>query len=438
MLGHRLGRGGNGEVWQARADTGPDVALKVLTRTSGDGLARFRREVELQRGVLSGTPGLLPVLDASPPDGRQWLAMPVAEPLADGLAGAGLDEVLNATAVIAETLGRLHGLGYAHRDVKPGNLYRWEGRWTVGDLGLIGLPDPTPLTAGRRALGPKWFLAPEMLVDSAAAAGGPADVYSLAKTLWVLATGAAFPPPGTHHLGTPALRMSSYADHPRSAFLDRLVERATAYEPADRPAADEFAAELRLIAEGRTMPPHDSGPDLPAVREELRLAADASRRSDASREQRLTAAQDLLDRLTAAGESARAALVAGGAPLAQPDFATNATVLDRANDWHVREPEIRLARCLVSTLRYETGLVGAGRLRELHLWSGFGVIGDASGHAVLVAGHVVGSAIVWSATRLVPTGSMQADQAVDDLAAGLRDSVPAALAALLAGYKQRS
>lgn len=90
----------------------------------------------------------------------------------------------------------------------------------------------------------------------------------------------------------------------------------------------------------------------------------------------------------------------------------------------------------MSTPRYDTGLVGPNRTRELHLWSGFGVIGGADGHAVIVAGHVVGAAIVWSESRRVPMGSMQAEQAVGDSAAGLLGSVLAALDALLTTYKR--
>lgn len=184
------------------------------------------------------------------------------------------------------------------------------------------------------------------------------------------------------------------------------------------------------------MPQHDSGPDMAAVRDELRLAAEASRRSDATRGERVAAAQDLLDRLTSAGAAARDALVAGGAPLAYPEYVPNATVLERANDWQVRDPEVAVARCLVSTLRYDTGLIGPNQTRELHLWSGFGVVGDSSGHAVIVAGHLVGAALVWSQSRRVPMGSMQAEEAVGDLATGLLDSVPGALASLLTAYKR--
>jgi serine/threonine protein kinase len=84
----------------------------------------------------------------------------------------------------------------SHRDVKPGNLYSFEGRWTIGDFGLVSYPNKEALTAEGKTLGPQHFLAPEMISNPRHADGTKADVYSPAKTLWVLATGQNYPPPG--------------------------------------------------------------------------------------------------------------------------------------------------------------------------------------------------------------------------------------------------
>lgn len=432
----RLGRGGNGEVWRAAGPDASEVALKVLTRGGREAQDRFRREVDLQRGELAGLPGLLPVLDGSGLGTQPWLTMPVATPIAEALAEASLDDVLGAVADIAAVLGRLHALGYAHRDVKPGNLYRHDGQWVVGDLGLVDLPEPTPLTVGRRALGPRWFLAPEMLSDPAEAISGPADVYSLAKTLWVLMVGAAFPPPGTHVREVAALRASSFVQHPRIAFLDRLMERSTAHEPRDRPNAEEFSRELRLILDGSKMTDGADGPDLGLLREELRLASETSRRGDASRQDRTTAGRDLADGLVQAGTTTSEAFLRAEAPLMTPTFGDNDTILQRAQSWSVRNPEARFGRCIACRLSYETGLIGPRRIDEILLWSGFGVITTAEGVAVIIAAHVIGQSVVWTDSRLVPLGSMEAEQAVNELAAGLRDSVAEALDAFLRAYQR--
>ena len=198
-----LGSGGNGVVWRAISeDDTQEVALKVVKSKKPDAepYRRFVREIKflLQLGTYDG---VLPVIDAYLPDpaggDRPWLAMPIATPINDALADASLDTVVEAVEVIATTLARLsseHDLG--HRDIKPGNLYALDGAWLIGDFGLIDIPDLDDLTRSDRPLGPAHFTAYEIIQDPKNAPSGPADVYSLGKTLWVLATRLNWPPIG--------------------------------------------------------------------------------------------------------------------------------------------------------------------------------------------------------------------------------------------------
>ena len=57
------------------------------------------------------------------------------------------------------------------------------------------------------------------------AASGPTDVYALAKTLWVLATGQNYPLPGFLSRQIPQLRVSSYVSDERAGLVDALLER---------------------------------------------------------------------------------------------------------------------------------------------------------------------------------------------------------------------
>lgn len=243
-----LGRGGNGEVWRAANEQGREAALKVLRRTSREGVARFAREVAEQVALTQeGFTGILPVIDASPAgEAPPWLALPVAESAEEALGRApSVEQVLSAVADIASVLSRLHERGLAHRDVKPQNLFRHDGQWCVGDLGLLQVPDAEPLTAGAKALGPRHFLAPEMLNDPAAADGRSADVYSLAKTLWVLLTGQSFPMPGPHRVEEDAVSLRAWIQHPWVNELDRLLQSATFFSAVDRPSMAAFESELR-------------------------------------------------------------------------------------------------------------------------------------------------------------------------------------------------
>jgi hypothetical protein len=48
---------------------------------------------------------------------------------------------------VADTLARLvEELGLGYRDIKPRNLYELDGRWLVGDFGLVDVPNAEELT----------------------------------------------------------------------------------------------------------------------------------------------------------------------------------------------------------------------------------------------------------------------------------------------------
>jgi hypothetical protein len=134
VLHERLGEGGNVVVWRGARNPSESLALKVLKEAGGEPYRRFSAEVSaLQRigddeGVLAWIEAHLPVAPSK--KNPAWLAMPIAQPIADGLAGESLDLVVEAVLTIAETLARLqrdHEL--AHRDMKPSNLCRRSGDW---------------------------------------------------------------------------------------------------------------------------------------------------------------------------------------------------------------------------------------------------------------------------------------------------------------------
>jgi len=89
------------------------------------------------------------------------------------------------------------------------------------------------------------YLAPEFL-NNPAAAIGPGDVYSLAKTMWVLITGQRFPLPGHISAEQAQSRLSSYAVHERLRPIELLIDRATQLDPTRRPSMADLAEELRL------------------------------------------------------------------------------------------------------------------------------------------------------------------------------------------------
>ncbi len=251
-LGAELGRGGNAIVWRAvHAEDGSEVALKVLKsrRATTEPYRRFVREIEFLRS-LDGFYGVLPILDAHLPEAggrgdRPWLAMPIARGLAHATGDQPLEVVVDAILAIAGTLaGLADQFGVGHRDIKPGNLYELEGRWLVGDFGLIDVPSLDELTRSDRPIGPANFMAYEMISDPSGADSKPADVYSLGKTLWSLATEIDTPPLGHQPETSSGFRIYDLRPHPGARELDGLIDRMTRLDPAWRPTMREVQAEL--------------------------------------------------------------------------------------------------------------------------------------------------------------------------------------------------
>jgi serine/threonine protein kinase len=100
-----------------------------------------------------------------------------------------------------------------------------------------------------------YFIAPEMLRNPSEEDGRPADVYSLAKTLWVLAAGQKYPPPGEQRVDIKQINLGEYVAHPRVSQLDHLIERATNSDPKLRPSMREIAAESVPSPKKSSRPP---------------------------------------------------------------------------------------------------------------------------------------------------------------------------------------
>jgi serine/threonine protein kinase len=270
-----LGSGGNGDVWKVVDVAGGVSALKLLRARGSSRLARFRDEVEFLR--LYSEPGVLPLVDSHlDGPGPPWYVMPLAIPIRDAL---GRDPapatVVEAIASIAEVLARLAARGVGHRDIKPDNLFQLDGGWVVGDFGLVSYPEKEPVTVQGRRLGPLDYMAPEMRADADTASPGPADVWSLAKTVWVLLADADLPLPGSHDLLNPTMSLRERINWHRVDQVDLLLERCTRMEPSARLTMSEFARELRALV---TEPQVDDPPDLDDISGRLRAFVEPRQR----------------------------------------------------------------------------------------------------------------------------------------------------------------
>ena len=239
-----LGRGGMGVVFDASAESGERLALKLI-RPIGDGdrvrqlVARFLREAEILekfnhpsivRLVASGDVDSLMYLAMERINGVSLLAVRRKGPLS-------FDAVISLGAQLSDALAHMHDHGVVHRDIKPANvLIDKSGRPVITDFGISGSTDAVAITRHGDLLGSPGFMAPE--VTHGDAPGALSDQFALGRMLFELgAVGDA----GRLPKNLPLLEMleaSLRIDWSRLpagwAAVESILRRMTADAPAER------------------------------------------------------------------------------------------------------------------------------------------------------------------------------------------------------------
>lgn len=176
----RLGAGGMGVVFLARAPGGAIAAVKTVRSSYADETGfrtRFRREIEAARQVRS--PWVVPLLDADADAETPWLATsyvpgPSLAEAVDTFGPLSLASVRVLGVRLAEALGAVHGAGLVHRDVKPGNVLLAPDGPRLIDFGIARAPEATALTSSGVIVGSPGFLSPSRRGPGAARSAHPA------------------------------------------------------------------------------------------------------------------------------------------------------------------------------------------------------------------------------------------------------------------------
>ncbi len=259
----KVGGGAYGEVWLARGVTGALRAVKVLWREDFDDERSFEREFE---GILKfepisrDHPGMVNILHVGRSvDGNAFYYY-VMELGDDVLTGREInpieyeartlrsdtkralgkrletDHCIDVGVRLAEALRHLHDHGLAHRDVKPANVIFVGGKAKLADIGLVA-------TRGQRTfVGTEGFVPPE------GPGSAQADVYSLGKVLYEIAT-------GKDRMDFPELpdEMPSKAERKRWLALNQIICETCEPQLSKRriSTAGELADALRRLQDGK-------------------------------------------------------------------------------------------------------------------------------------------------------------------------------------------
>ena len=209
-------------------------------------MIRFINEMAIAKENATTIPGIIPIIYSF--EQEYWYTMPIAEPIMQYIKNKEIEEIVLGVVELAETLELLHNKGISHRDIKPANIYYYNDRFSLGDFGLVDFPDNFDnLTRTDRGLGAIFTIAPEMKRNPQKADGKKADVFSLAKSMWMFLSKDEKGFDGVYDYldSSQSLR---YLDRYRDTHmveLDELLREATDNNPDIRPTIEQFKERLK-------------------------------------------------------------------------------------------------------------------------------------------------------------------------------------------------
>ncbi len=257
-LGHFLGKGAWGDVWQATRPDGREVALKFLRCSSQQAAGREIRALQSVRALTH--PHLVKIFEVWAVTGYLVIAMELAEGTLLDLLGVYLDDVgtalppqhtcyfLRQAAIALDFLNaRQHKItgqrvAVRHCDVKPSNLLIFGATVKLADFSLAVQSNSTMCYHDRA--GTLAYAAPEIFQGCLS---DRTDQYALAVTWYQLRTGrlpfADTPNSFDPHYVRPAPDLSPLTPGERP-----IITRALQPVPQNRwPSCTEFIDRFRVL-----------------------------------------------------------------------------------------------------------------------------------------------------------------------------------------------
>jgi len=264
----KLGQGGMGVVYAARDERlERDVAVKTMSTPGRDETARKRFWREARAAASVNHPNVCHIYEIGENEGELFIAMELleGEALSDRLR-QGPMRVSEAVPIGLGTLAALqalHSRGIVHRDLKPSNVFITPHGVKLLDFGLARPSEPaltpssdslTALTGTGMMVGTPRYMAPEQVTGEPLDAR--TDLFAAGAIVFEMLAGRpAFAGRNvveilhaTLHEQPPALAGSAAV-----AAVDRVIRRALAKRPSDRPPSAEAMAEELRAANGATV-----------------------------------------------------------------------------------------------------------------------------------------------------------------------------------------
>ena len=244
-----LGHGGNSKIYKVvkKSDENKkEVALKDPGNLTNIKKKRFLNEIKIVINEQTNFEGILPIIEYSKPEDKcYWYTMPIAVPIKEKLKDSSEDTIISAILEVAKTLKNLHAKKIFHRDIKPENLFYYNGKFCLGDFGLVHYPESEQLTKNNKSLGPWATMAPEMRREPKNYDGEKADIYSLAKTLWILLCKKDNCFDGVYDYNDTSIALNDTEFKHPIVDIHLLLKDCTHHDPDKRPTMADFCNRLQ-------------------------------------------------------------------------------------------------------------------------------------------------------------------------------------------------
>lgn len=243
----RINSGGNGEVWVCRNDKGEKRAIKLLRKNHSTAYQRFIDEITtiLENQDIDG---VVKIEDHFLPQDFvkevPFYVMPLGNDFMTKMKNQNFEERVDSIILITNCLNKLHQRGIVHRDIKPSNLLFIDDYPYLIDFGLVDFPDKEDITKSREKIGPRWTMAPEINRPSGEEINYfKTDIYSLAKTLWMVLAESELGFEGQYNIDT-ILELRRKYPQEYTTTIDNLLRTSTDNDPSKRPSCLKFLSEL--------------------------------------------------------------------------------------------------------------------------------------------------------------------------------------------------
>jgi len=204
ILGQRFAEGGQGEIYQVVSETNKPPGIWLLKRLKNPKRhERFARELEtLHR--LKGIRNIVQVQEwgASKGEITDFYVMEKGDGSLEDLAptpGYAPEQAFSLFGQILDGVEAIHDVPAVHRDLKPANVILFCDTAKISDTGLALLIGEPRLTPTDEAVGPRFYMAPELEHGRNLDVDSSADIYSLGKILYWLLSGGVHLPRERYH-----------------------------------------------------------------------------------------------------------------------------------------------------------------------------------------------------------------------------------------------